>query len=429
MSEDVEALVEVLLCTDLTSLDQVGLQQHALAVRRAVGQLTGYLHAVLGELSSRQDGVVVANPGSDGPVLYRSVPQWWRDAATLTGQQAGRQVRHVAQLADLPVLAGAVTAGELAPEQAQVLCRLHGRIPLTDLQDSQEHLLLVARDLDTDALGRVVAHLIATHCEPALEDDQRRAHERRYLQLRADHEGTVHGSFRLTSEDAEAVLTVLEPLARRQGLEDQRSAGQRRADALVEVFAGAASWMDLPHAGGQRAQLSYVVPAVWAAGTDPGSLAQQLAEVADGHALRLLQGCAAGAWTGPQTRARVEAVLCDPRINRVLLDQTGQVHSLESLTDQITPAQRRAVSARDRQCVAKGCTRPPAFCDVHHLKHREDGGATVLDNLALLCRRHHVLWHRGTIGLHDLHVPWLPEPEVDETTWDPWASHSPPLVA
>jgi hypothetical protein len=92
----------------------------------------------------------------------------------------------------------------------------------------------------------------------------------------------------------------------------------------------------------------------------------------------------------------------------VLLDDLGQVTGLESLTDDVTAAQRRALAARDLGCVARGCTRPPAFCDAHHLTARADDGPTVLGNLVLLCRRHHVLWHRGTIGLQHLEIPWRP---------------------
>jgi len=429
MSAKVQELVEALLRTDLTSLDQVGLQEHALVVQQAVGRLTGHLSEVLGVLHARGDGAVVANPGSEHAPLYRPLQHWWRDAAVLTGQQAGAEVRHAVLLGDLPLIHAAVREGELSPAQAKVLARLHGRIPLEDLQESQRQLIEVARPMHTEALGKWISHLIATHCEPALEADQAKADERRYLQLRTDPDGTVHGRFVLASEDAEAMLTVLEPLARQQGMQDKRSTGQRRADALVEVFAGASAWMDLPYAGGQRAHLSYVVPAGWAAGQQPSTLLEQLG--ADAHELASSDWAASAAWTGPQTRPRIEALLCDARISRVLLDPHGQVISLESLTDQITPAQRKAVSARDRQCLAKGCTRPPAFCDVHHLTAREHGGPTSTDNLGLLCRRHHVLWHRGTIGLHDLHLPWLPEPEPEPelTGHDPWHQHNPPLVA
>jgi hypothetical protein len=52
-----------------------------------------------------------------------------------------------------------------------------------------------------------------------------------------------------------------------------------------------------------------------------------------------------------------------------------------------------------------------------------------VENLVLLCRRHHVLWHRGTVGLHDLHLPWLPEPEPERTDHDPWGRQNAPLIA
>ena len=133
------------------------------------------------------------------------------------------------------------------------------------------------------------------------------------------------------------------------------------------------------------------------------------------HPQALEEHCATAAWTGPQTRARIETILCDARITRVLRDSIGQITGLQALHDQITPAQRRALVARDRHCVAKGCTRPPAFCDAHHLTHREHGGHTTLDNLALLCRRHHVLWHRGKLRLTDLHTPGWPAPSTPTT--------------
>jgi len=57
-------------------------------------------------------------------------------------------------------------------------------------------------------------------------------------------------------------------------------------------------------------------------------------------------GCAVSAWSGPQTRARIEAVLCDARISRVLLDGFGQVKGLEALSDSVTATQRAALAAR-----------------------------------------------------------------------------------
>jgi hypothetical protein len=104
-------------------------------------------------------------------------------------------------------------------------------------------------------------------------------------------------------------------------------------------------------------------------------------------------------------------VLCDARIERLVLDDSGRIVSLTTDTDDVTAAQRRAVAARDRCCTRKGCSRPPAFCDLHHLIARADGGAHEVGNLVLLCRRHHVMWHRQQITLTDLRVPWLRLPQ------------------
>jgi hypothetical protein len=53
------------------------------------------------------------------------------------------------------------------------------------------------------------------------------------------------------------------------------------------------------------------------------------------------------------------------------------------------------LTARDRGCVFPGCGRPPEWTDGHHIRHWIHGGPTTLENLALLCRRHHRLVHEG----------------------------------
>jgi hypothetical protein len=93
--------------------------------------------------------------------------------------------------------------------------------------------------------------------------------------------------------------------------------------------------------------------------------------------------------------------------------QHGQAQSLQSLTGAVTAAQRRLLAARDLGCTARRCTVPAAFCDAHHLVRSADGGPTTIDDLVLLCRRDHVLWHKGKIGLRDLRVPWH-QPPPDE---------------
>ncbi|MFI0433261.1 MAG: HNH endonuclease signature motif containing protein [Candidatus Nanopelagicales bacterium] len=56
---------------------------------------------------------------------------------------------------------------------------------------------------------------------------------------------------------------------------------------------------------------------------------------------------------------------------------------------------RRALDVRDGGCVIPGCDRPPGWCEAHHVTHRGNGGSTSLQNLALLCSRHHHELHLG----------------------------------
>ena len=56
---------------------------------------------------------------------------------------------------------------------------------------------------------------------------------------------------------------------------------------------------------------------------------------------------------------------------------------------------RRALVARDRGYRFPGCDRPEQWCDAHHIVHWANGGATSVDNLVLLCRRHHRLAHHS----------------------------------
>ena len=389
------------------------LQTHLTALCRQTERLHGRISQAVGELHTRTGGQVPAHHGpadrSDGSVC--SSTAWLRDATTLGGPAAGALIRTATALRELPELAQAVTDGQLGNAQAAALTRLVGTLPASELLQAQPSLLALAAHRDPPSVASLVSHLLATYSEPHLQAADTAGRARRYLQLSTDPDGTVRGRFTLAGEDAEALHTIIEALARRRGLSDQRSAAQRRADALTETCEIALRHGQLPEHGGQRPHLSYVLPAGWAAHQPPPPLPALLAsELGRYPALPVRAYCAPGAWSGPQTRPRIEAMLCDARLSRVLLDSTGQVRALHTLTDTITTHQRRALAARDHGCTTRGCTRPPAHCDAHHLTALADNGPTTLNNLALLCRHHHLQWHRGHLHPNDLHTPWLTTP-------------------
>ena len=413
------SVVDALVGVPLDGLAAGALQEQIAVVTPQVLRLQGWLLTAAGQLEQTTGGTLLDDDAGRG----RSVAGWLAEVQHTTAGAAGSQLRTARLLRDLPLVTAAVLDGVLTPAQAGVLTRLVGAIEQAALVESQPDLVAVAAAMDPHQLGQWVAHQIATHCEPVLEDSQARAHERRSLLHRREADGSLHGRFRLSREDSETLLTALEPLARRNVTGDDRTAAQRRADALVELAEQVLRHGTLPDAGGARPQLSYVLPADWAAAQQqqatctacgprcpdhqPLTFGDTVTTALPGRGgLRAEQACATAAWSGPQTRARLEALLCDARITRVLLTPAGQVHGLQPLRDSVTPKQRRALAARDLGCTARGCTRPPAMCDAHHLHHRADGGATTMDNLVLLCRRHHVLWHLGTLRLHHLTVPW-----------------------
>jgi hypothetical protein len=67
-------------------------------------------------------------------------------------------------------------------------------------------------------------------------------------------------------------------------------------------------------------------------------------------------------------------------------------------TRTVPAAMRRALQNRDRRCRFPGCDNG-RFLDAHHIEHWSRGGETKLENLVLLCRRHHTFVHEGDYSL------------------------------
>ena len=94
---------------------------------------------------------------------------------------------------------------------------------------------------------------------------------------------------------------------------------------------------------------------------------------------------------------RVSATLaacCDAGIIPMIFAKPGRPLHVGRTRRAFTPAQRRALAARDRGCTWPGCHRRASRCHAHHLIPWQDGGPTDLDNGALLCRYHHQVAHR-----------------------------------
>jgi Domain of unknown function (DUF222) len=87
---------------------------------------------------------------------------------------------------------------------------------------------------------------------------------------------------------------------------------------------------------------------------------------------------------------------------------------------------RNAVILRDKHCQWAGkCSQPASACQVHHVKHKKNGGATSVKDCVLLCFFHH------QIAIHRWGWTLVLNPDGTTTAWNPdktkiLHSHSPP---
>jgi Domain of unknown function (DUF222)/HNH endonuclease len=174
----------------------------------------------------------------------------------------------------------------------------------------------------------------------------------------------------LTGTALQAALDANNP-PRRDG--DTRTPRQRRHDALDNLCR---DWLDngtTPTIGGEKPHLVVHadIPALQ-------GLAGGLHETDTGHILDI---------------DTLRMVACDCSVTRIIFGPEGEVLDVGRKTRVWTPAQRRAITARDRHCQGKGCYAPAKDCDIHHTDHWADGGTTTIDKGKLFCRPCHTTEH------------------------------------
>ena len=88
----------------------------------------------------------------------------------------------------------------------------------------------------------------------------------------------------------------------------------------------------------------------------------------------------------------------------------------------VPAAIRRKVFHRDGfACVVPGC-RSTKFLDLHHVRHREDGGGHSMSNCCVMCFGCHHRHHEGRLLIigraPDLQFAWRPDDDVESPSWD-----------
>ena len=103
--------------------------------------------------------------------------------------------------------------------------------------------------------------------------------------------------------------------------------------------------------------------------------------------------------TGPIPRSELERLACQADLFGILFDGNGLPLWHGRRTRTVSPQQWRALIARDRGCVL--CGAAPSYCHAHHIVPWSPPaeGPTDIDNLVLVCNRHHHHIHQHDLTL------------------------------
>ena len=369
VSAETSGLVPVTSPASVGSHDTHALGETIASIAAGLHAATYQLLVLLREFDAR-------NGWNNG---FLSCAHWlhWRTGFDLGASR--EKVRVARALPALPRIACAMERGQLSYAKVRALTRVA-------TPDNEAALLDVALAGTAAQVERFVrAWRRVDRAADARVDEAR--HLNRTLSTWVDDDGMVVIRGRLTPEAGAVFMRAVEAAADRlfregrdvpagQSLTEEVTPGQRRADALA-LLAEAALTADLDRGtAGDRYQVVVHVDASVEAPIDCTTAAIEL----DHDALHV----------SAETSRRLS---CDAAVVTMTHGGDSSVLDVGRQTRAIPPAIRRALAARDRTCRFPGCT--SRRCDAHHIEHWSDGGATRLDNLVLLCRRHHRAVHEG----------------------------------
>ncbi|MBV8993895.1 MAG: DUF222 domain-containing protein [Pseudonocardiales bacterium] len=356
-----------------------GLREAEADLRRSYAQVL----SMVAELEAENAGAV-AGFGSTARLLA-GVLNLSKGEAKARVEQAGllmprRSLSGEVLAPKLPATATELAAGTIGPGQLRVITSIMGRIPSTadpeTVEVVEQTLASSACRFDPAALTCIGERLLA-YLDPDGPEPSEQPEQAAELRVRIGSDGTVSLSGRLDPEGGARVLEVLNSLNGRRapvdGVPDLRSPARRNADALVEAMSSLLDEGNLPSRGGQRPHLV---------------LTMKLTDLIDGLGSAVLD-------TGGRiSAAEARRLACDACIVPMVLGTDSMPLDVGREQRLATAALRDALAQRDQGCAFPGCDRQPRYCHAHHLTSWLDGGKTRLDNLCLLCERHHVIVHR-----------------------------------
>jgi len=314
----------------------------------------------------------------------RNCAEWLALRCQLSPPAAREKVRTAQALRRLPSIAAAFAEGRLSYSKARALTRVAQ-------PHNEQKLLAYALEVTSAQLEERCREM--RNADPDSVCEARRAWERRSLRLRRDR---IRDTMRITVEvplvDGEVIAQALERAVHRG------EAASGHEFMLNDDASGVCDSAEAPSAAGngwfaQQADAlvaiarAYLAGGAEEAGGPSVSDHYQVVVHVDESALR---GEAGRSDLPIET---VKRLGCDASLITIIDDERGNPLAVGRKRRTAPTALKRALWARDRGCTFPGCHRRRV--DAHHLVDWAKGGETTLDDMALLCRYHHVRVHEG----------------------------------
>jgi hypothetical protein len=342
---------------------------------------------------------------------HRTVTAGVRHESNQSTGTARRRVQRSRKLRHLDEVAGALAAGEISVDAADLILTADRRDTHDAVIDDQKLLVEYAKELEYPDLVTVIRSWQdvrdpddADH-RANRRDDERSVHASRTLGSQVRLDGwltpTEGAEFLAELERREKVLFEADWSEARDRLGDKatphdlrRTPAVRRHDALIEMARRSAAYTgDGPAARGRA-----VVNVLMDYGTFIAELARhtgrpygypesRTCELADGTVI---------------TPSEALNLALAGEVRRVVFGAEGHVLEFGRSRRLFTPALAEAIGIRDRRCAHEGCLLPAAKCETDHVMEWHDGGETCERNGEPRCGFHNkwktnnpVRWRRN----------------------------------